>query len=151
MSTGELDERAPVEDRERAAAFGAEFGLGTLARVSRSRNLTKSAAWGGLLGTIVFFVGLPVVGGVDGGPNPLAAKVIVAAVAGGLFAACCVLFGVGLARSPVKTRLFRYSGGLAQLVAGEPEPGWRAGPTCGTSRWTTSSRTTRLRGLPISG
>ena len=69
MSTGELDERRPVEDRERAAAFGAEFGLGTLARVSRSRNLTKSAAWGGLLGTIVFVVGLPVVGGVDGGTD----------------------------------------------------------------------------------
>jgi hypothetical protein len=122
VSAGELDERRPVEDRERALLFGAEFGLGTLERVSRSRDFTKSAAWGGLLGIIVFVVGLPVVGGVDGGPNPLAAKVIVAAVAGGLFAACCVLLGVGLARSAVKTRLFRYSGGLAQLVADEPEP-----------------------------
>jgi hypothetical protein len=28
--------------------------------VSRSRNLTKSGAWGGVLGIIVFIVGLPV-------------------------------------------------------------------------------------------
>ena len=70
MSTGELDERRPVEDRERALLFGAEFGLGTLERMSRSHDLTKSAAWGGVLGTIVFLVGLPVVGGVDGGLSP---------------------------------------------------------------------------------
>ena len=122
MSAGELEARRPVDDRERALLFGQEFALGTLERVSRSRELTKPAAWGGVLGTIVFLVGLPVAGGVAGGPSAPTAKVIVAAVAGGLFAACCVLFWAGLARSPVTTRLFRYSGGLVQLVGSEPEP-----------------------------
>jgi hypothetical protein len=81
VSTGELDERRPVQNRERALLFGAEFGLGTLERVSQSRALSKSAGWGGVLGVIVFLVGLPVVSGVGGSPSPLAAKVIVAAVA----------------------------------------------------------------------
>ena len=122
MSTGELDERRRVADRERARLFGEEFGLGTLQRVSRGRELTKSAAWGGMLGVIVLIVGVPVAGGVGAGPNPLAAKVAAAVVAGGLFAACCALLAAGLARPRVTSRLFRYSGGLAQLVRDEPEP-----------------------------
>jgi hypothetical protein len=115
-------ERLHAEDMELCGRVGQEFALGTLERVSRSRELTKPAAWGGVLGTIVFLVGLPVAGGVAGGPSAPATKVIVAAAVGGLFAACCVLFWAGLARSPVTTRLFRYSGGLAQLVGSEPEP-----------------------------
>ena len=34
----------------------------------------------------------------------------------------CALLGVGVARSRVSERLYRYSGGLVQLVGGEPEP-----------------------------
>ena len=61
MSTGELERRRPAGDRERALLFGQEFGLGTLTRVSRSRELTRTAAWGGLLGIILAILGLPVV------------------------------------------------------------------------------------------
>jgi hypothetical protein len=122
VSTGELDERRRVDDKERARLFGEEFRLGTLQRVSRGRGLTKPTAWGIMLGVIVFIVGLPVLGGVDAGPNPLAARVAVTAMVGALFAACCWLLVAGPARSPVTSRLFRYSGGLAQLVRDEPEP-----------------------------
>jgi hypothetical protein len=87
VSTGELEERPPIDDRERARQFGAEFGLGALERVSRSRNLPRYAAWGGLLGVIVAIVGGPVAAGVAGGPYPLAVKTVVAVLVGGLFAA----------------------------------------------------------------
>jgi len=72
VSTGALEERRPIDDRERALQFGAEFGLGALERVTRSP--------------------------------------------------ACALLGVGIARSRVSDRLYRYSGGLVQLVRGEPEP-----------------------------
>jgi hypothetical protein len=122
VSTGELDQRQPVDDRERALLFGAEFGLGTLAEVSRTRDLPKYALWGGLLGIITVVTGTPVAAGIVAGQYQLAVKVVVATLVGGLFAACCALVGLGLARSTVSNRLFRYSGGLAQLVRGEPEP-----------------------------
>jgi hypothetical protein len=122
MRAGELEARRPVDDRERALVFGAEFGLGTLERVSRNRTLARPAAGGGLLAAIVALIGGPVAAGVAGGPYPPTAKVVVAAIVGGLFAACCVLFGVGVRRSTVSNRLFRYSDGLAQLVYDEPEP-----------------------------
>jgi hypothetical protein len=122
VRTGELDQRQPVDDREQALLLGAEFGLGTLAEVSRTRDLPKYALGGGLLGVITVVVGAPVAAGIAGGPYQLAVKAVVAALVGGLFAACCALVGVGLARSTVSNRLFRYSGGLAQLVRGEPEP-----------------------------
>jgi hypothetical protein len=66
VNTGELEERQPAGDRERALLFGAEFGLGTLERVSRSRNLPRYAAWGGVLAILVALVGGPVVAGVAG-------------------------------------------------------------------------------------
>jgi hypothetical protein len=122
VSTGELEERRPIDDRERARQLGAEFGLGALERVTRSRNLSRHAAWGGLLGVIVALAGGPVVAGVAGGSYTLAVKTVVAILVGGLFAAACALLGVGIARSSVSDRLFRYSGGLVQLVSGEPEP-----------------------------
>jgi hypothetical protein len=122
VSTGELEERRPIDDRERALQFGAEFGLGALERVSRSRNLPRYAAWGGLLGVIVAIVGGPVAAGVTGGPYTVAVKTVVAVLVGGLFAAACAPLGVGIARSTVGDRLFRYAGGLVQLVHGEPEP-----------------------------
>jgi hypothetical protein len=36
VSTGELEERRPIDDRERARQFGAEFGPAALERVTRS-------------------------------------------------------------------------------------------------------------------
>ena len=115
MSTGELERRWPAADRERALLFGQEFGLGPLTQVSRSRELTKPAGWSGLLGIILVIIGVPVVAVAP-------PKAIAAAVVGALIAACCALFWVSMARTPVTTRLFRYSGGLAQLVGDEPEP-----------------------------
>jgi hypothetical protein len=122
VSTGELDERRRVDDLQRARLFGEEFRLGTFQRVSRHRDVASSVLWGGLFGAIVFFGVAPVTIGVDAGPYPLAAKVALAAVFGILFAPCCWLLAVGLARSPVTSRLFVYSGGLAQLSRDEPEP-----------------------------
>ena len=122
MGPGEVDERRPVDDRELALQFGAEFGLGPLERVSRTRDLPRYAAWSGLLGVIVVLVGVPVAAGVAGGPSALAVKAVVAALVGALLTASCALLGVGIARSTVSGRLFRYCGGLIQLVPGEPEP-----------------------------
>lgn len=122
MSTGELERREPAGDRELALLLGGEFGLGPLEQVSRSRVLPKYVGWGGLLGVIVALVGAPVAAGVAGGPYAVAVKAVVAALVGGLFAACGVLVAAGIARSTVSNRLFRYSGGLVQLVGGEPEP-----------------------------
>jgi hypothetical protein len=122
VQTGEVDQRQPANDRERALLVGAEFGLGSLAEVSRTRELPQYALGGGLLGVMTAVVGTPVAAGIAAGPYPLAVKVVVTALVGGLFAACCVLVGVGMARSTVSNRLFRYSGGLVQLVQGEPEP-----------------------------
>ena len=67
MSTGELEERRPIDDRERARQFGAEFSLGALEGVMRSRNLPKYSAWASLLTVIVAVVGGPVAAGVAGG------------------------------------------------------------------------------------
>lgn len=122
MSTGELERREPAGDRELALLLGGEFGLGSLEQVSRTRDFPKYAVGGGLLGVIVALVGAPVAAGVAGGPYALAVKVVVAALVGGLFAACGLLVAVGITRATVSGRLFRYSGGLAQLVGGEPEP-----------------------------
>jgi uncharacterized membrane protein YoaK (UPF0700 family) len=139
--TGEVDERRPTDDQERALRIGAEFGLGTLERVSRTHDFPKYAAWSGLLGVIVLLVGVPVAVGEAGGPSALAVKAVVAACVGALIAASCALLGVGIARATVSGRLFRYSDGLVQLVAGEPEPrvarwadaaspAWRTGSSC---------------------
>ena len=120
--TGEVDERRPIDDQERALRIGAEFGLGTLERVSRTRDFPRYAAWSGLLGVIVLLIGGPVAAGVAGGPSALAVKAVVATCVGALFAASCALLGAGIARATVSGRLFRYSDGLVQLVPGEPEP-----------------------------
>jgi hypothetical protein len=105
-----------------ALLLGGEFGLGTLEHVSRSRDVPKYAVRSGLLGVIVALVGTPVAAGVAGGQAALTVKAVVAALIGALFAACAVLVAVGIARSTVSNRLFRYSGGLVQMVHGEPEP-----------------------------
>jgi hypothetical protein len=122
VSTGELDAQRPSGDQERALQFGTEFGLGTLERVSRTRTLAKHGAWGVLLGIIVVLGGVPLAAGLAAGSGTLAAKVVAAVTVGCLLAASGVLIRIGIARSSVSNRLFRYSGGLAQLVRGEPEP-----------------------------
>jgi len=122
MSTGEVAERRPLDDRERALLTGTEFGLGTLEQVSRDRKFPGYTVWAVLLSPLVAIVAVPVVVGVARGPYTPATKVITAVVFGGLLAVCCLLAGIGIARSEVRNRLFRYSGGLAQLVHGEPEP-----------------------------
>jgi hypothetical protein len=122
VETGELDERRPDPDRERALAFGTEFRLGTLEAVSQVRKLHKYVALGIILGSVVLVVGIPVAIGISGGPYPAAGKVVTDVIVGGLFAACCALFGAGRARTETTTRLYRYSEGLAQLVGDEPEP-----------------------------
>jgi hypothetical protein len=122
VSTGELDAQRPIGDQERALQFGTEFGLGTLERVSRTRTLARHGAWGVLLGVIVVLGGVPLAAGLAAGSGTLAAKVVVAVTVGCLLAASGALIRAGIARSSVSNRLFRYSGGLAQLVRGEPEP-----------------------------
>ena len=121
MNAGEL-ERRPPSDRENAVALGEEFGLGALEQVSRDRDFPRYAAWSGLAGVFIAIVGLPTVAGVSGGPYSPSTKVIVAAVFGGLFLICCLALVSGIVRSAPRHRLFRYSGGLAQLLHGEPEP-----------------------------
>lgn len=121
MNAGEL-ERRPPSDRESAVALGEEFGLGALEQVSRDRDFPKYAAWSGLLGVFIGIVGLSTAAGVSGGPYSLSTKVIVASVFGGLFLICCLTLATGIIRSAPRHRLFRYSGGLAQLLHGEPEP-----------------------------
>jgi hypothetical protein len=122
MSIGELAEQRPLGDRDRALLIGAEFGLGTLEQVSRDRKFPGYTVWGFLLGPLVAIVGVPVAAGVARGPHTPATKLVVAVVFGGLLAICCLATGIGVARSEPRNRLFRYSGGLAQLLPGEPEP-----------------------------
>jgi hypothetical protein len=112
----------PLEDRERALLIGEEFGLGTLEHLSRGRKFPKYSGWGLLLAPLVAIAALPVVVGVAGGPYTLTSKVVVAVVFGGLLAISCLVACIGIARSEVRDRLFRYSGGLAQLAHGELEP-----------------------------
>jgi hypothetical protein len=51
VGTGELDERRPVAERERALAYGAEFRLGSLERVSRGRQMHRyTAGWASFSG-----------------------------------------------------------------------------------------------------
>jgi hypothetical protein len=122
VSTGELEERRPLGEREQALRFGAEFGLGELEHVSRRRNVPKYAGGAAIFGFIVLINGLPVTIGISGGPYTATSKLITDLVFALLFAACAVSFGVGMARSTVTRRLYRYSGGLAELVDGQPEP-----------------------------
>lgn len=117
-----LRERPSWDDRERAAAIGEEFGLGVLVKVLRNRKFPAMTGWGALLGLVTLVMGLPITGGVTAGSYPETAKVVVAVVFGTLFLFSCLLVARGASRSEVEGRLFRYSGGLAQLVRDNPEP-----------------------------
>ena len=103
-------------------AIGEEFGLGVLVKVLRNRKFPAMTGWGALLGLVTLIIGLPVTGGVAAGSYQAATKVLVAVVFGALFLFSCLLVGRGVSRSHVEGRLFRYSGGLAQLVRDNPEP-----------------------------
>ena len=122
MGTGELDERRPAAERERALAYGAEFRLGSLERVSRSRQMHRYTGLGVVFGGLVLVAGLPTLIGIDAGPYPGVTKAVVSAVVGALLAGCVWLLAEGRSRTRLTSRLYRYSDGLAQLVADEPEP-----------------------------
>jgi hypothetical protein len=59
VGTGELDERRPAAERERALAYGAEFRLGSLERVSRSRQMHRYTGLAVVFGGVVLVAGLP--------------------------------------------------------------------------------------------
>jgi hypothetical protein len=109
-------------DQERAVAIGEEFGLGVLVKVLRNRKFPAMTGWGALLGLVTLIIGLPITGGVAAGSYQATTKVVVAVVFGAVFLFSCLLVGRGVSRSHVEGRLFRYSGGLAQLVRDSPEP-----------------------------
>ena len=117
-----LQQRPSWDDHERAAAIGDEFGLGVLVKVLRNRKFPAMTGWGALLCLVILLMGLPITGGMAAGSYPTAMKVAVAVGFGALFLFSCLLVGRGVSRSWVEGRLFRYSGGLAQLVGGNPEP-----------------------------
>lgn len=119
MSTDDLVERRPAGE---AVQLGREFGLGSLEHVSRDRKVPAYAVWSIGLALVVAFVGGIVAGGIASGPDSLTTKTVVALVVGVLFVACGVTGAYGIGQSTVRRQLFRYSGGLAQLIDGEPEP-----------------------------
>ena len=122
MGTGELDERRPVAERERALAYSAEFRLGSLERVSRGRQMHRYTGLGVVFGGIVLVAGLPTLIGIDAGPYTGVTKAVVSAVVGALLVGCVWLLAEGRSRTRLTSRLYRYSDGLAQLVGDEPEP-----------------------------
>jgi hypothetical protein len=122
LGTGELDERRPAAERERALTYSAEFRLGSLERVSRGRQMHRYTGLGVVFGGIVLVAGLPPLTGIDAGPYTGVTKAVVSAVVGSLFAGCAWLLAEGQSRTRLTSRLYRYSDGLAQLVGDEPEP-----------------------------
>jgi hypothetical protein len=56
-----------VAERERALAYGAEFRLGSLERVSRSRQMHRYTGLGVVFGGFVLVAGLPTLIGIDAG------------------------------------------------------------------------------------
>jgi hypothetical protein len=111
-----------VAERERALAYGAEFRLGSLERVSRSRQMHRYTGLGVVFGGFVLVAGLPTLIGIDAGSYPGVTKAVVSAVVGALLAGCVWMVAEGRSRTRLTSRLYRYSDGLAQLVGDEPEP-----------------------------
>ena len=68
MGTGELDQRRPGAERERAVAYGAEFRLGSLERVSHGGQMHRYTGLGVVFGGTVLVAGLPTLIGIDAGP-----------------------------------------------------------------------------------
>jgi hypothetical protein len=108
-------EKQRQSDLELAALLGEDFGLGEVRRTVRARPPVPVAELGGILALGAACAAIPAVFAFD-------AKVINAAVFGGLFLLGCLLAGLGTARSPVTERLFWYDGGTVQLNGDEPEP-----------------------------
>jgi hypothetical protein len=116
-----------ADEQELAEGLGAEFGLGALEGIAQLRPVHPYQTVGCVLGVLTAFAGGAVVASVAWAQYPLEPKVITAAVVAALFAGCCALFSAGRKRTVVTRRQFRYSGGLAQVTTGEPEPkiaGW---------------------------
>jgi hypothetical protein len=103
-------------DQDLATSLAEDFGPGKVRLTARARALPLVILPGFLLAFVAATTGILVVFAFD-------AKVIDAAVFGGLFLLGCVLLGVGIARSTVISRLFWYDGGLVQLTGDEPERG----------------------------
>ena len=104
------------DDHEMALLLGGNCGLGEVRVIALARKYWI-AFWGGLLALVAGIAGIPAIAGDAGW-----AKVINAAVFGGLFLLGCLVLGLGIARAPVTGRLFWYTGGLAELTGDDPEP-----------------------------
>jgi hypothetical protein len=104
------------DDQELARLLGENCLLGEVRVIARGRKYWV-ALCGGLVAFIAGIAGIPAIAGDAGW-----AKVIDAAVFGGLFLLGCLTLGLGIAWAPVTSRLFWYSGGLAQFTGDEPEP-----------------------------
>lgn len=108
------------DDRAEAALLGEALGLGLGEVRLAARGRRRNGLLIGLAGVemyIVAYLGIALVIATSG-----VARVVNAVVFGVLALAGGVVAGAGLARAPVVRRLFWYAGGLAQFVAGEPEP-----------------------------
>jgi hypothetical protein len=147
-----LRKQRPLDDHERAVAIGEDFGLGALVKVLRSRKFPAMTGWGALLGILTVLMGLPIVAGISAVHYALTTKVVVGAVFGALFLFSCLLVGRGVSRSRVDGRLYRYFGGLAQLVQDEPEPRvvrWTDVDTFTVSVYKLDEATARLNGFTL--
>jgi hypothetical protein len=115
-------ERLRAADLEEGNRVGAAFGLGALEDALRDLDYPAYTGWGFLLGTCGGAIGLGTILGISARSFALSTKLIVAAAIAGAIAICWLMVGIGAMRARVGRRLFHYSGGLAQLARGEPEP-----------------------------
>jgi hypothetical protein len=117
------DPGTAVLARDRAARIGSDFGLGTLTDAARVRAFPPSFGVGLGLGILVLIVAIAVIGGTAGSSHySSSSKVTIVVVFAVLLLACAIVAAAGWRRARDVGWLFRYSGGFAQEVAGEPEP-----------------------------
>jgi hypothetical protein len=109
--------------RARAAKIGSDFDLGTLTDVKRMRKFPASYGLGILLGAVVLIVAIVVIAGTAPSSHYAASsKVTIVVVFAVLLLACGTSIAIGWRRAKNAGWLFRYSGGFAQQITGEPEP-----------------------------
>ena len=107
----------------RAAQIGSDFDLGTLTGATRVRAFPRSFGFGLALGILVLIVAIAVIGGTAPSSHySPSSKVTIVVVFAVLLLACAIVAAAGWRRARGVGWLFRYSGGFAQEVAGEPEP-----------------------------
>lgn len=117
MSLSELGHRPP-KAREQGAALGAEFRLGELVDVAERRYFGPRGCLGVALVVAALGLGLPAGTGVMGS----SVQPVLLVLAGVLAGTSVLLIVTGLRRAETRARVFWYSGGVAQLILGEPEP-----------------------------